>query len=319
VERLKEDEQVEAQAAEGGGKGGAHRGCKMNDASSIERPQTHREFFRGVLKDIHNIMETEFHLSNISVKPVGAEVARLSIPIKIEGTDQNGKRVRYFGKILGGSDTMTARAIQLFKNLYLHMNSMAPIFHITESPEDLARHQYEMMNAISQLGIPTATPRGIYPLRSKLWLLVADFLDAKPIGDVPVVTDQHLDIVFSYLRKMHDHGIYHGDIKPDNLMFGDKVYIVDIGNFMNEAPPSQKLAYDLASQITSFLEYRPASKIVDIARRYYRCEEMIAAAKYLGMIQRRPDIVLTDENKEELLRLMNLKIRRRMFGRSRRT
>jgi serine/threonine-protein kinase RIO1 len=289
----------------------------MNEVSEVERHQTHREFFRDVLQDIHRIMETEFHLTNVSVKPVGAEVARLSIPIKIEGIDRNGKRVLYFGKILGGTDNMTARAIQLFKNLYLHMNSMAPMFRVTESPEELARHQYEMMNAISQLGIPTATPRGVYPLRAKLWLLVADFLDAKPIGDVPELTDEHLDTVFGYLRKMHDNGVYHGDIKPDNLMFGDKVYIVDVGNFMNDAPPSQKLAYDLASQITSFLEYRPAAKIVEIARKYYPCEEMMAAAKYLDMIQRRPDIVLTNENKEELVRLMNLKIRRRIFGRYR--
>ena len=285
----------------------------------MEQHQAHREFFREVLQDIHKIMETEYHLTNVSIKPVGADVARLSIPIKIEGIDKEGKPVRYFGKILGGTDNMTARAIQLFKNLYLHMNSMAPMFRVTESPEELARHQYEMMNAISQLGIPTATPRGVYPLRAKLWLLVADFLDAKPIGDVPVLTEEHLDTVFGYLRNMHDHDVYHGDIKPDNLMFGDKVYIVDVGNFMNDAPPSQKLAYDLASQITSFLEYKPAEKIVEIARKYYSCEEMVAAAKYLDMIQRRPDIVLTNENKEELLRLMNLKGRRSMFRRTKRT
>ena len=291
----------------------------MNEVSEAEQHKTHREFFRDMLQDIHKIMETEFNLTNVSIKPVGAEVARLSIPIKIEGTDSNGKRVRYFGKILGGTDNMTARTIQLFKNLYLHMNSMEPMFRVTESPEELAKHQYEMMNAISQLGIPTATPRGVFPLRAKLWLLVADFLDAVPIEDVPKLTDEHLDTVFGYLRKMHDNDIYHGDIKPDNLMFGEKVYIVDVGNFMDEAPPSQKLAYDLASQITSFLEYMPAEKIVEIARKYYPCEDLMAAAKYLDIIQRRPDIVLTNENKKELLRLMNLKIKRSRFRRTKRT
>lgn len=283
----------------------------MNDASGEENHQAYREFFRGILQDIHKIMRSEFNLKNITVRPVGAEVARLSIPIQIEGTDQEGKRARYFGKIMGGTDNMTARTIQLFKNLYLHMNSMAPMFRVTETSEELARHQYEMMNAISQLGIPTATPRGLYPLRYNSWLLVADFLDAKPIQDVGELTDEHLDTVFGYLRKMHDNGIYHGDIKPDNLMFGDTVYIVDVGNFMNDAPPSQKLAYDLASQITSFLEYKSAAKIVEIARRYYPCEDMMAAAKYLDMIQRRPDILLSNENKEGLLRLMNMKVKRR--------
>jgi len=291
----------------------------MNEVSEVERHEAHHEFFREVLQDIHKIMETDYHLTDVSIKPVSAEVARLSIPVKIEGTDKNGVRVKYFGKILGGTDNMTARAIQLFKNLYLHMNSMAPMFRITDSPEELAKHQYEMMNAINQLGIPTATPRGVYPLRAKLWLLVSDFLEAKSIEDVPELTDEHLDTVFGYLRKMHENGIYHGDIKPDNLLFGDKVYVIDVGNFMDEAPPSQKLAYDLASQISSFLEYRPAGEIVEIARKYYPCEEMMAAAKYLDMIQRRPDIILTSENKEELLRLMNLKIRRRLFRKTGKT
>jgi hypothetical protein len=54
---------------------------------------------------------------------------------------------------------------------------------------------------------------------------------------------------------------------------------------------------------------------VEIARRYYSSGELMAAAKYLDIIQRRPDIVLSDKNKEELLRLMNLKLRRRMFKR----
>ena len=82
---------------------------------------------------------------------------------------------------------------------------------------------------------------------------------------------------------------------------------------------AQKLAYDLASQITSFLEYMPADKIVEIARKYYPCEDLMAAAKYLDIIQRRPDIVLTNENKKELLRLMNLKIKRSRFRRTKRT
>lgn len=287
----------------------------MVEASEREEHEAHREFFRDILEDIHRIMQTDFHLNNVSVKPVGMGVARLSIPIKIEGTDKKGRQVRYFGKIMGGTDNMTARAIQLFKNLYLHMNSMAPMFRVTESPEELARHQYEMMKAISELGIPNATPLGVYPLRSKTWLLVSDFLDAKPIEEVPEITDEQMDSLFSYLRKMHDNGVFHGDIKPDNLMFGDKVYIVDVGNFMDEAPPTQKKAYDLASQIASFLEYRSAEEIVDIARKYYTSRDLISASKFLDIIQRRPDIVLSDEKKEELLRLMTLRTKRRIFKR----
>ena len=60
----------------------------MDEASERNEHKAHREFFRDILEDIHQIMQTEYHLTNVSVKPVGAEVARLSIPIKIEGTDK---------------------------------------------------------------------------------------------------------------------------------------------------------------------------------------------------------------------------------------
>ena len=58
----------------------------MEEVSEGEKQQAHHEFFREVLEDIHKIMETDYNLTNVSIKPVGADVARLSIPIKIEGT-----------------------------------------------------------------------------------------------------------------------------------------------------------------------------------------------------------------------------------------
>lgn len=272
--------------------------------SDRAHPVNHRDFFRGMLQDIYDLIGKEFGLSQVSVRPIGAEGSRLSLPIKIEGVDRSGKEVKYFGKILGSSDLLTAKTIQFFKNLYLDMSSMDPLFEVLDSAEELARHQYETLQEVGKLGIPTAKAYGVYPLKAKMWLLILEFVQAQPISDLEKVTEEQVDTVFGYLHKMHRNGLFHGDIKPDNLMFGERIYIVDVGNFAKEAPRQQKLSYDLACQVASFVDYMPAEDIIRIARKYYSGRELRAAARYLDIVQRRPDIKLSDEDRELLLDLM---------------
>ncbi len=269
-----------------------------------EHLQSHREYFREVMQMIHQIVAKDFGLSMISVRPLGSGGSRLSIPIKITGVDKHSGRVRLFGKILGNADIMTARTIQTVKNLYLNMNARDAMFDFARDTGDMAKHQYETMTAIYNLGIPTAKPLGYYQLNEMLWLMVYEYLDAKPVTDIGKMTLEQMDAVFAWLKLMHKNGIYHGDIKPDNVMLGDKLYILDVGRYLEDAPKSQKQAYDLACQIASFLQFQPVEQIVSIARRYYSKEEMRSASEYLELIQRRIDMKFDDETKKELLRLM---------------
>jgi len=269
-----------------------------------EHLQSHRDFFREVVRKIHQIAAKDYELGQISVSPLGSGGSRLSIPVKIKGIDKHGRPSKLFGKILGNADIMTARTIQTAKNLYLQMNARDPMFDFARNAGDMAQHQYETMLAIYKLGIPTAKPYGYYQLNDVLWLLVCEFLDAKPVTDVGKMTLDQMDDVFGWLKLMHKNGIFHGDIKPDNVMLGDKLYILDVGRYLDEAPKSQKQAYDLACQIASFLQFQPAEGIVKVARKHYSKEEMRSASEYLELIQRRMDMKFDDETKKELTRLM---------------
>jgi tRNA A-37 threonylcarbamoyl transferase component Bud32 len=269
-----------------------------------EHLQSHRDFFREVVRKIHQIATKDYKLSQISVNPLGSGGSRLSIPVKIKGIDRDGKPTKLFGKILGNADIMTARTIQTAKNLYLQMNARDPMFDFARNAGDMAEHQYETMLAIYDLGIPTAKPYGYYQLNDMLWLLVCEFLDAKPVTEVGKMSLDQMDDVFGWLKLMHKSGIFHGDIKPDNVMLGDKLYILDVGRYLDEAPKSQKQAYDLACQIASFLQFQPAEEIVKVARKHYSKEEMRSASEYLELIQRRMDMKFDDETKKELTRLM---------------
>lgn len=275
-----------------------------DEHDEAEHLRSHREHFRDVIKTIHGIMAKDFGLKQVSVYPLGSGGSRLSIPVKITGIDRGGSTVKLFGKILGNADIMTARTIQTAKNLYLQMSSHDPMFDFAKSAGDMAKHQCSTMKTIYELGIPTARPFGCYQLNDILWLLVYEYLEARPVTDIGKMSLEQMDEVFGYLRLMHRNKIFHGDIKPDNVMLGDKLYILDVGRYLEETPGSQKQAYDLACQIASFLPFQPASQIVKVARKHYSKEELRAASEYLELIQRRIDIKFDDEVKNELLRIM---------------
>ncbi|MCX6650844.1 MAG: hypothetical protein NT131_04205 [Methanomassiliicoccales archaeon] len=262
-----------------------------------------KDQFRDVLRSIHLIMVESFKMRKVKVVPLGTEGSRLSIPIKVEGVDLNGSPVRYFGKIVGGSDIMTEKTIQFFKNVYLQMEGWQPLFNFTRSARDLAKHQYDVMTRIYDLGIPTAKPLGTFALPGGLWLFVSEFLEAASASSKKV-TEAQLDEAFGHLRLMHRNGIFHGDIKPDNFLFADRVYIMDVGHFLDNAPDREKLAYDLACLAASFTEHASPEKVVELARDHYSARDLKRAAGYLELIDRRPDFKLTAEKKERLAKLM---------------
>jgi tRNA A-37 threonylcarbamoyl transferase component Bud32 len=278
----------------------------MNPGEKAEKRhmEEHRKFFRDVLLRVNEIMEGKYKLHAVSVRPLGAGGARLSIPVKIEGLNEDERRVRYFGKIIGGSDLMTARTMQFMKNIFLETNSREPLFDFASSAEDMARYQFDQMSAIHDLGIPTAQPYGYHPLKGQMWLLVAEFLEAIPLTDVKDLSPEQIETVFKYLDKMHHKGIYHGDLKPENIMFGDRIYILDVGQFLEEAPAEEKMAYDLASLICAFVEFEPPEVVVKIAGKYYRQKQLTKATENLELIQNRPDFHFDDATRDKLSQLM---------------
>jgi tRNA A-37 threonylcarbamoyl transferase component Bud32 len=259
------------------------------------------EFYRDLLKSVRKILTTRFGLEAVVIRPVDTGISRLSIPIKITGRNKRGKQIRYFGKIIGFSDMFTDRSIQLLKNVYLQLHSQQPLFGIFETTEEMAKEHFERLQAMHRLGIPTAKPYGYYWVKGASWLLVTEFLDAKPISSFRQLEPTVADTVFRYMHKMHRKRIFHGDLKPDNIMMGDTIYILDFGHLRKDAPSQFKQAYDLASLLCCFLEFCPIDEILKVARKYYARQSLEAAADYIELVQMRPDIHFNDETKKMLL------------------
>ena len=266
--------------------------------------ENHQAFLRDIMQNVRRILAEEYKLKDISVLPISAGAARLSNPIKIMGRNKQGEKVRYFGKVIGNNDILTVRYIQFLKNIYLQMYTKEPIFEIYDSVEDMVRDQYEMMQTIYKSGIPAIKPYGYHLICNSMWLLVAEYIDAKPFPMYGKIDPKQVDTVFSYLKTMHQNKIYHGDIKPENIILGKKIYVLDAGHFRKDAPEAKKEAYDLACMISSFLENQPVEGILKIARNHFSRLQLQTAAKYIELIQLRPDIHFTDETKKKLLLLL---------------
>jgi tRNA A-37 threonylcarbamoyl transferase component Bud32 len=275
------------------------------------REETHQAFLQDIQRNIRRILSENYKMKKISIEYIAAGAARLSNPIKITGLNEKGEEIRYFGKVIGSNDILSVRYIQFLKNIYLQINTKDPIFEIYKTTEDMVRDQYETMQAIYKSGIPAIKPYGYHQINDSQWLLVAEFLDVKPFSMLGTVDPKQIDLVFHYLKQAHQKKIFHGDIKPDNILVGDEIYILDAGHFRKDAPVAKKLSYDLACMISSFLQYQPVEEIVKIAKKYYPDRYIQAAAGYIELIQMRPDIHFTDETKQQLLRLLKGKQTRR--------
>jgi tRNA A-37 threonylcarbamoyl transferase component Bud32 len=269
-----------------------------------DHDEAHRAYFRDILAGIRAVMAGRYGLHDVSIRPIRTGGSRLSIPIRMTGTDASGRKVRYFGKILGNSDLTVATSIQFFKNIYLRLNSQDPIFEASRSAEAMARDQHEMLERMYTLGIPTAKPYGYHRIDGGLWLVVAEYLDAAATVESGKVTPEQIRTIFRHLKKMHRNNIFHGDIKPENVMIGEGIYILDVGRFRDGVRNDKKRAYDLACLICSLLDCLRNDKLVAMARKHYSRSDIRAAAEYLDLVQRRPDINFSDDTKQALRKLM---------------
>jgi serine/threonine protein kinase len=241
------------------------------------------------------VLAEEHDLTDVRIWPIGVKSARFSLPCVVEGY-RDGKTVRIFAKIVGSSDHFTAVISQFIKNMYLEGKNLPAMFGAPKSAYGMARHQHDRLKEFVDGGILTSGPLGCHELDGIRAMLVIEFVVGKPFTKVEI-TPALAEAAFGILRRLHDRGLSHGDIKLDNLVLGPQgqLYLLDVGNFREGTPPQQQRAYDIASLLCALSERMPVDYLVDMGVLKYPAADQLAAVPYVELSRNRPDFFLPDE------------------------
>jgi len=241
------------------------------------------------------LLAAKHDLTQVRIRPVTLRSARFSLPCVVDGI-RRGERVHMFVKIMGSSDRFTAVISQFMKNMYLEMNGRPAMFEVAESAFGMARHQHDRLLELVEKGIPTSRPLGYHDLDGIRALLVMEFVPGNPFTRVEI-TLELAEEAFDVMRRMHQHGLHHGDIKLDNLILGPdgKVYLLDVGSFREGTPEREQRAYDIASMLCALSERMPVDKLLRAGVLKYSSADQQAAVPYVELSRNRPDFFLRDE------------------------
>ncbi|MCI4319521.1 MAG: hypothetical protein L3K23_05240 [Thermoplasmata archaeon] len=270
--------------------------------------------YRTVAAAIRRLMGQNYGVRRVSLRAIHSDASRLSLPMKLTGSDARGRPVRYFAKLIGSQDVLAEWVAQSAKNLYLQLSHREPMFGYARTAEEMARQEYESLLAIDRAGVATAKPLGYHRLDEGLWLFVAEFLSARPPGDAGEFSSGQIDELFRDLHQLHRQGVFHGDLKCDNILVGERIFLIDAGLFRDGVDAKRKEAYDLSCLLCTLLGRHPLSRILRIAGRYYSRELLQGTLEYADLIQKRQDFDFDDGQKEELRLQLSSTLHRPMIG-----
>lgn len=249
-------------------------------------------YMRKIAVRAKAVIEESQGLTNVQIRPVPAHSARFSLPCTVEGV-RGGEKVRLFAKIVGSSDHFTAVISQFLKNMYLEKSGAPAMFDVASSAFGMAKQQHDRLALMVGAGIATSRPLGVFELDRIRAMLILEFVEGKPFSKVEL-TPALCEAAFDVMWRMHEHGIFHGDIKLDNLVLGTDgtVYILDPGTFRKEAPEREQRGYDIASMLCALSERMPVDDLLDAGVLKYSADDQRAAVPYVDLSRNRPDFFL---------------------------
>jgi len=252
-------------------------------------------YMRKTVDRAKEVLAEKHDLTQVRIRPVTLRSARFSLPCVVDGV-RRGEEVHLFVKIMGSSDHFTAVISQLMKNVYLEKNGRPAMFEVAGSALGMARHQHDRLLEFVQKGIPTSPPLGYHDLDGIRALLVMEFIPGNPFTKVEI-TPALAKAAFDVMRRMHQHQLYHGDIKLDNLILGPdgKIYLLDVGSFREGTPEREQRAYDIASMLCALSERMPVDELLRAGVLKYSSDDQRAAVLYVDLSRNRPDFFLPDE------------------------
>jgi|GEM_PF-4566440 len=265
----------------------------MNNKNKI------KEFEKKMLRILENDYYLhDAHILSFEKKDTRAMITRAYI---IEGFEcgKTKKTRKYFVKMITEDSIYLWKLMQFAKNVYLIFSSKELMFEIFSTPLDMAVHEYRRLNMSASINLPTPKVYGINKIDKNGVMIVMEALENVKNLDKGI-SDEILNEVFSYLKRMHDADILHGDIKLSNILYSNRIYFIDSGLFTNYINIFDAKMYDLACTICALVPIATVDRVIKSALRFYTCEELSSSCEYLPLAQRRPTFEVSNEQISEI-------------------
>lgn len=158
------------------------------------------------------------------------------------------------------------------------------------TPLKMAEHEFMAAKRMRDLGLNSPQPIETFEI-DNLGILVSEYLpDFQTLDTVDQQAEPDIaPVIFRMLQRMHEDGLYHGDLRSENiLLYEGDVYFIDVTN-VNEESVADAMAYDLACALGALEPHLGAKSTVDAALSSYTLSELLVAARFLDFVNIRPD------------------------------
>ncbi|WP_276997164.1 RIO1 family regulatory kinase/ATPase [Haloquadratum walsbyi] len=199
---------------------------------------------------------------------------------------------RWFVKIISKQNSVVHALLTAGRNLgaFSAGTEGEGFFEHFATPLEMAEHEFTAAKRMRKLGLNTPKPIETFEV-DNLGILVSEYLpDFQTLDSLNQQAETDVaPIIFKMLRQMHEDGLYHGDLRAENiLLYEDDVYFIDVTN-VNEESVADAMAYDIACALGALEPHLGAKSTIDAALSSYTLSELLVAARFLDFVNIRPD------------------------------
>jgi tRNA A-37 threonylcarbamoyl transferase component Bud32 len=208
----------------------------------------------------------------------------LSVPCVVD--DQ------YFVKLVSRQHALLHALLTTGRNLGAFSRGEPGFFEHVRSPAEMVEREFEAATLLRDRGVNVPEPVDAFE-HDGLGVLVVEYLpEFRTLDDLdPEAARRLAPDLFAMLRRAHDAGVAHGDLRAENvLVAGGEWYFIDATSVRDEEGDAERArAYDLACAMAALAPLAGAGETVEAALSAYATAEVLAAREFLDFVRVRPD------------------------------
>ncbi|MFB6305068.1 MAG: RIO1 family regulatory kinase/ATPase [Haloferacaceae archaeon] len=196
----------------------------------------------------------------------------------------------WFVKVVSRQNSLVHAVFTTGRNLGAFSAGTEGFFEHFGTPYDMAEHELEATRRMRDLGVNAPEPVEAFETDG-LGVVVLEYLpEFRSLDAVdPALAAELAPDLFAALRRMHDAGLAHGDLRAENvLVYEGDLYFIDATSVREDGRAGAR-AYDIACGLGALDPLVGADAAVAAAATAYDPEELLAAEEFLDFVNIRPD------------------------------